>query len=325
MLLAGDIGGTKTALAIFSSDTGSQRPLVEATFASKEYASLETIIARFLAGRGERLTRAVFDVAGPVVQERVQVTNLPWMIDAASLRRALGVPVHLLNDLEAIAHAVPFLESVDVETINQGDDVANGTIAVIAPGTGLGEAFIVWNGTRYQPHASEGGHTDFGPVTSLQIELLNFLMPRLPHVSYERVCSGLGIPNLYAFFKETGRAAEPDWLREMLAQAHDPTPVIVQAALENRAEICARTLDLFISILGSEAGNLALKVKAAGGVYLGGGIPPRILPQLQAESFMQAFTRKGRFADLLARVPVRVILHPKPALLGAAQYGLEWR
>ena len=324
LLLAGDIGGTKTALAIFSAESGARRPLAEATFSSKDYTSLEAIVAKFLTDKDVRLTRATFGVAGPVVAGRVQVTNLPWMVDSESLCQAMGAPVHLLNDLEAIAYAIPFLGTNDLETINPGQAIPQGTLAVIAPGTGLGEAFMVWNGRRYQPYASEGGHTDFGPVTPIQLELLNFLLPRLPHVSYERVCSGVGIPNLYAFFKETGRAAEPDWLRARLVQVEDATPIIMQAAIENRAEICTRVLELFISILGSEAGNLALKVKSSGGIYIGGGIPPRILPQLQAGSFMQAFTRKGRFAELLVRMPIHVILHPKVALLGASHHALEY-
>jgi glucokinase len=324
LLLAGDIGGTKTALAIFASDTGARQPLAEATFSSKDYASLETIIAEFLAQRNVRLTRATFGVAGPVVDGHVHVTNLPWMVDVVSLRQAVGTPVYLLNDLEAIAHAIPFLRASDLATINPGQAVPQGTLAVIAPGTGLGEAYIIWDGTRYQPQASEGGHTDFGPTTPLELELLSFLMPRMPHVSYERVCSGIGIPNLYAFFKETGRAAEPDWLRASLAETDDPTRIIVQAAVENRTEICVQTLDLFVSILGSEVGNLALKIKPMGGIYLSGGIPPRILSYLQTTSFVETFTRKGRFAGLLARMPLHVVLHSQVALLGTAYHGLEY-
>jgi glucokinase len=324
MLLAGDIGGTKTALAIYTPESGARHPIAEATFSSKDYSSLVDIVSRFLSERQTSLGRATFGVAGPVVEGRVQVTNLPWVVDAESLRHTLGTPVHLLNDLEAIAHAIPFLDAADLAPINAGQAVAHGTLAVIAPGTGLGEAYIVWDGKHYQPQASEGGHTDFGPTDDLELELLRYYLPRWPHVSYERVCSGLGIPHLYAFLKETGRAAEPDWLRTSLAECEDPTPVIVQAGVEGRAEICSRTLDLFVSILGNETGNLALKVKATGGVYVGGGIPPRILPRLQSGEFFSRFTRKGRFADLLARIPVHVILQARVALLGAAYHGLNY-
>jgi glucokinase len=228
-------------------------------------------------------------VAGPVVAGRATITNLPWVVDEEQLQAALNLSfVHLLNDLEAIAHAVPFLEPADLHTLNEGQPAPGGTIAVIAPGTGLGEAFLTWDGSRYCPHASEGGHTDFGPVNPLEVELLRYLQDRFEHVSYERICSGLGLPNIYAFLKDSGYADEPAWLAEELTAADDPTPVIVNAALHpayggderEGSELCVATLNTFVSILGAEAGNLALKVLASGGVYLGGGIPRRILPAL---------------------------------------------
>jgi glucokinase len=252
---------------------------------------------------------------------------LPWVLDEAQLRAALDLSaVHLLNDVLAVAHAVPGLGSVDVRTLNQGAPADGGAIAVIAPGTGLGEAYLTWDGVRYRAFASEGGHTDFGPNTPLEMEMLRFLQQRFDHVSYERICSGIGLPNIYRFLKESGYASEPAWLAEQLA-ADDPTPIIVAAALDTSrpCELCAATLDLFVSALGAEAGNMALKVLATGGVYLGGGIPPRILPLLAGGEFMQAFLRKGRFSELLSRMPVRVILNSKAALLGAALYGLEAR
>lgn len=324
LLLAGDIGGTKTTLALFTPEAGPRRPLAQATFPSREHGSLENIVAQFLTGTNVRVTEASFGVAGPVVQGRAQVTNLPWQADEHALSRALdGAPVRLLNDLDAIAHAVPFLEPSDLETLNEGQPEQHGPLVVIAPGTGLGEAFLVWDGKRYQPFPSEGGHADFAPTTPTQVELLSYLLTRFDHVSYERVCSGKGLPNLYAFLRDSGRFAEPDWLREQLASARDPTPIIVRAALENAAHISSAALRLFVSILGGEAGNLALRVLATGGVYLGGGIPPRILSQLKEPFFMRSFTRKGRFAHLLARVPLHVILNPQVALLGAACHGLE--
>ncbi len=326
MLLAGDIGGTKTVLALLNDEQGARHPLHEERFPSDDYPSLEAIIAQFLEDKAVTINRATFGVAGPVVNDRVEVTNLPWVIDAAAISQAFGIPhVYLLNDLEAIANAVPHLETADLHTLNPGRSEQRGAIAVIAPGTGLGEAFLTWNGRRYQAHPSEGGHAAFGPGNAEQIGLLQFLHGRFQHVSYERVCSGIGIPNLYDFLREDGRYPEPDWLAAAIAAAEDPTPVIVNAATQNEVPLCRAALALFVDILGDEAGNMALKVLATGGVYLGGGIPPRILPHLEQPRFLQAFRRKGRFADLMAEIPVHVIGNPKAALLGAAYYGLEAR
>ncbi len=326
MLLAGDIGGTKTSLAVFSPEVGIRAPLVEARFPSGDYPNLEALVREFLPQVDVKVERASFGVAGPVVGGRATITNLPWVMDEEQLGAALHLSsVWLLNDLNAIAHAVPFLEPADLHTLNEGRPVPEGTIAVIAPGTGLGEAFLTWDGSRYRPHASEGGHADFASNNALEADLLRYLQHRFEHVSYERVCSGRGLPNIYAFLKDSGYADEPAWLAEQLAAADDPTPIIANAALHNErsCELCVATLNTFVSILGAEAGNLALKVLASGGVYLGGGIPRRILPALKHERFMEAFRRKGRLSDLLANVPVHVILNPKVALLGAACHGLE--
>jgi glucokinase len=326
MLLAGDIGGTKTNLAVFSPEDGPRAPLAEATFPSADYPSLEALVHEFLGQVSLPVERASFGVAGPVVASRATVTNLPWLMEETQLQEALNLSsVRLLNDLNAIAHAVPFLEPADRHTLNAGQQAHDGAMAVVAPGTGLGEAFLTWDGTRYRPHASEGGHADFAPTNPFEVELLRYLQDRFERVSYERVCSGRGLPNIYAYLKNSGYADEPAWLTEQLAAADDPTPIIVNAALDSQrpCELCVATLNAFVSILGAEAGNLALKVLASGGVYLGGGIPPRILPALEEERFMEAFRRKGRMSDLLARVPVHVILNPKVALLGAACHGLE--
>jgi glucokinase len=326
MLLAGDIGGTKTNLAIFSPDEGLRAPLAEATFPSRDYPSLDVLVTQFLAQVDLSVERASFGVAGPVEAGRATTTNLPWEMDEEQLQEVLNIPsVRLLNDLDAIAHAVPFLEPSDLHTLNEGRPVDGGTLAVVAPGTGLGEAFLTWDGTQYLPFPSEGGHADFAPTNARQIGLLEYLLERFDHVSFERVCSGRGMPNIYAYLKDSGYAAEPDWLAERLAAADDPNPVIAKAALAGESELCVATLDTFVSVLGAEAGNMALKVLATGGLYLGGGIPPRILPALQGGKFMQAFVKKGRFAELLARVPVHVILNPKSALLGAACHGLEYQ
>ncbi len=332
MLLAGDIGGTKVNLAIFSSEAGPLAPLEEAVFPSADYPDLEAVVHEFLDQVTMEIdpeagaATAVFGVAGPVVEGRASVTNLPWVLDETQLEASLPFSsVHLLNDLVSVAYAVPILEAEDIHTLNVGDAAAGGAIAVVAPGTGLGEAFLTWDGVDYQAHPSEGGHADFAPADPLQVALLRYLMDRFGHVSNERACSGLGIPNIYAFLKDTGYAEEPAWLAEELAGVEDPTPVIATTAMDNErtCALCKATLDLFLAILGAEAGNLALKVLATGGVYLGGGIPPRILPALEQGPFMEAFLAKGRFADLMAEIPVHVILNAKAALLGAAYYGLE--
>lgn len=322
MLLAGDIGGTKTVLALFDVEEGAslitRHPVMERTFPSQQYQSLELIIEEFLSENDRHVSAGSFGVAGPVVGDRAQVTNLPWVIDAGSMREQFGFDIHLLNDLEALATAVPYLEATDLITLNEGERVERGAIGVIAPGTGLGEAFLVWSGSRYESYPSEGGHCAFGPTTPLQLEMLNYWLPRMGHVSYERVCSGIGIPNIYTFLRETKRYTEPEWLREQMADATDLTPVIVRAAVTGEAELCVATLELFMEILGDQAGNLALTVLATGGLYLGGGIPGRILPQLQKGPFMKFFQDKGRFSQMMSRVPVHIIYNPKAALYGTA-------
>jgi glucokinase len=328
MLLAGDIGGTKTNLAIYPPEPPLGEPVAEKTLPSAHYQNLESLVREFLSEVNLEVDRAAFGIAGPVVGGRVTTTNLPWEVDGEHLQKVLNLSsVHLLNDLEAIAEAIPHMKRRDLHILNQGRAVPGGSIALIAPGTGLGEAFLTWDGSRYRAHPSEGGHVGFAPASRLETELLHYLRDRhhFDHVSYERVCSGLGIPTIYAFLKDRGHAEEPAWLAEQLLAETDRTPVIVNAALdrERTCELCVATLNMFVSILGAEAGNLALKVLATGGVFVGGGIPPRILPQLENGRFMEAFVRKGRMSGLLARMPVKAILNPKAALLGAAFRGLE--
>lgn len=326
MLLAGDIGGTKTNLAICDPEIGPREPLVEATLASAEFPSLEALVDSFISTVEFKITRACFGVAGPVVGGRATITNLPWIMDERQLAESLSVTsVRLLNDLESIAYAIPRLEPHDLHMVNEGRAASKGAIAVIAPGTGLGEAFLTWEQDRYCAHPSEGGHADFAPTDVLELGLLRYLWDRYEHVSYERVCSGLGLPNIYAYLKASGYADEPTWLADRLAQAQDATPVIVNNALhqDERCALCEGTLRTFVSILGAEAGNLALKTLATGGVYLGGGIPPRILPALDRSNFMRAFCDKGRFRELMTHIPVRVILNSRAPLMGAAAYGLE--
>ncbi len=323
MLLAGDIGGTKTNLAFFTPDSGVRNPIAEATFPNRDYPSLETIVRDFLGQYQLTAERACFGVAGPVVEGHVDMTNLPWSVNSAKLKMALGfTSVALINDLVAVASAVPHLRPDELHVLQEGMVVAGGSIGIVAPGTGLGEAYLTWDGAKYQAYASEGGHTDFGPNTPLEFGLLRHLQERFGHVSYEQICSGSGFPNIYNYLKEMGLATEPAWLTLKLAEAEDPTPVIVRAAQnkERPCELCQRALQTFVSILGGEAGNLALKLLATGGLYLGGGIPPRILDALSDGTFIKSFRDKGRFSDLMAQIPVRVILNPKVALIGAANH-----
>ena len=326
ILLAGDIGGTNTRLGIFSKEKGIRSPLAAADFRSAEFPDFVTIVREFLKGVNIRADAACFGVAGPVMKGTAKITNLPWIIDEKKLGKELGIPfVRLLNDLEAIAYAVPLLEPTDMHTLNAGRPASGGSIAVVAPGTGLGEAFLTWDGTQYRGHPSEGGHADFAPDNDLERELLIYLQEKLGHVSYEGVCSGPGILNIYCFLREKCYAEEPSWLSERVAKENDPVPVIVECALDpvNRSRLCLMTLDLFVSILGAEAGNMALKVMATNGVYLGGGIPRRILPFLGKGRFMKSFRNKGRMSGLVSRIPVFVILNPRIALVGATGYGFE--
>lgn len=326
MLLAGDIGGTKANLAVFSVEKCSIVPLTEMTYRSTDYPNLETLISEYLSQFDFIVTQASLGVAGPVVEDQASITNLSWSITVDALRDTFDLTrVHLLNDLVSMAAAVPRLEDQDLHTLNPGKPVHGGTIAVIAPGTGLGESYLTWDGSRYFPYASEGGHSDFAPTNQLALKLHQYLLDRFGHVSCERVCSGNGIPNIYAFLRDEKYSEEPDWLAEQLERAKDPTPIIAKAALDKKrsCKLCSLTMNTFVSILGAESGNLALKVLSSGGVYLGGGIPPRILPYLDSGIFMQAFLHKGRLASVLSQMPVHVILNRKVALLGAAYYGLD--
>ena len=325
MLLAGDVGGTKTELAVFAPKRGPRAPRAQERFHSASYPGLDAIAREFLGKVALPVTDACFAVPGPVVEGRANLTNLPWVLEERALATSLGLEsVHLLNDLVAVANAVPRLVPTDLHTLNAGAAQAGGAIAVIASGTGLGQAFLTSDRSAYRAHPPEGGHCDFGPNTELETELLRYLRAGLGHVSVERVCSGIGIPGIYDFLRNRGQVAETPELAERLAAADDRTPLILEAALNpNRSDrLCAATLGLFVSILGAEAGNLALKTLATGGVYLAGGIPPRILPALDSGRFMDAFRRKGRFADLLGRIPVHVIVDDA-ALLGVATYGLS--
>jgi len=325
MLLAGDIGGTKTDLAIYSSESGLDAPLAETEVHSADYDSLQAIAREFLTKVKLPVDRACFAVAGPVIGGSAKITNLPWAIDESTVAKELNLEhVHLMNDLEAIAFAIPNLRTNDLDTINAGAPIPGGTIGVIAPGTGLGESFLTWDGSRYIAHSSEGGHASFAPTDEKQIGLLAYMLTHFDHVSYEKVCSGLGIPHIYEYLRSSGYTSETPEAAQAIAALPDPTPAIINFGLDcaRPSALCAATLDIFLSILGDEAGNLALKVLATGGVYLAGGIARHVLPALKEQRFMQAFTRKGRFAELMARIPIHVIM-TRAALAGAASYGLE--
>jgi glucokinase len=325
MLLAGDIGGTKTLLALYEPASGVRQPVVEAEFHSGSYPGLDTIAREFLTRQNQTAEYACFDVAGPVIGGRAHLTNLPWDMDEAALCQSLGLRrVMLLNDLKAIAYAVPRLQPTELHCVNAGRTEPNGPIAVVAPGTGLGEAFLVWNGSAYIACSSEGGHASFAPTDERQSALRRYLAARFGHVSCERVCSGLGIANIYDHLRETQPELEPAAFAAELSQAADRTPVISQAGIDaaDSNPLAAATLEMFVTILGDEAGNLALTVLATGGVYLAGGIPAHVLSKLTDGRFMQSFVNKGRMSDLLAAMPVHVVT-TRAALLGAALYGLD--
>lgn len=325
MILAGDIGGTTTRLGLFSPERGADSPVIRMTYSSPDFQGLERIIGTFLAEHGTTVKRACFGVAGPIKHGRAVITNLPWIIDSAVIQEVTGIEeILLLNDLEAMAHAVPHLEPSMLEIINPGTPSPECVKALVAPGTGLGEVFLTWDGCRYRASSSEGGHTDFGPRTDLEMELLKYLRKSFDHVSYERVCSGIGIPHLYGFLRDTGKFAEPAGFAEKLAATSDQTPVIVEAGIRDPQEhpICVAVLELFTAILGAEAGNLALKVSCHGGMYIGGGIPPRIAEYIRKPLFLESFKAKGRLSPLIADIPIYLVMHRDTALMGAACYAL---
>jgi glucokinase len=319
MILAGDVGGTNTRLGLFELNQDRPTPVTIQIFPSGRYSSLEQIVEEFLKEHPQQVSGGCIGIAGPIKDGVCETPNLPWVADSRKVAKLLGVEtVELINDLEANAHGISVLSKEDLVILHAGEPDLNGNAGLISAGTGLGEAGLHWVDDYYQPFASEGGHVDFAPRNQLEIELLTFLLKSIDHVSYERVLSGPGLHNIYRFLLETGRAQEPAWLRDELQQKN-PGGVISKAALERSAPICEQALDIFVSIYGAEAGNLALKVLATGGVFLGGGIAPKILPKLKEPAFLEAFWAKGRMTDLLKDVPVHVIVNDKTALLGAAR------
>jgi glucokinase len=323
LLIAGDVGGTKTDLAVYSARSGVLEPLAQAKFHSADFPSLQTMVTQFLASAGTTVELGAFAVAGPVVDGRVKTTNLPWVMDERAIARDLNLrAVRLLNDLHAVALAVPHLRPRDLVTLNEGTAVPGGAIAVVAPGTGLGESFLTWDGARYVAHDSEGGHSDFAPTDARQVRLLQYLQRRFDHVGVERVCSGIGVPNIYEFFRDEERIPEAAAITQAIASAGDRTQAIVEAATSGSSERCLATVETLTSILASEAGNFALKVFATGGVYLAGGVALHLLDALKQPRFLESFTRKGRFKDLMRRIPLHLIT-ARAALAGAASNGFE--
>ena len=320
MILAGDIGGTNTRLALVTAKSKGMQILVEKNFPSRERTSLEAVIEEFLAVRPCNLTRASFGIAGPVRDGRCEATNLPWVVDSKNVAKRLRLKrVGLINDILANAYGIALLQNKDFVTLNRGTRNAKGNRAIISAGTGLGEAGVYWDGQVYQPFASEGGHVDFAPRNHLEMELLDYSMKRYRRVSYERLVSGPDLVLIYEFLRDTRKGKEPSCLAEEL-RVGDRAHVISQHALDGKSPLCLRALELFVSFYGAEAGNLALKLMATGGVYLGGGIAPKIVSKLREPEFMNAFTAKGRMRTLLQDIPVRVIMNPKTALLGAARH-----
>jgi glucokinase len=319
MILAGDIGGTNARLAYFQTQNGHLNLLSERVFPSREHSELGEIVNQFLKESGTRPDVACFGIAGPVRNGRVETSNLPWVVEQSRLAEEIHLPATLLiNDLEANAWGIAALSQGDQVPLNRTSGPAVGNQAVIAPGTGLGEAGMFWDGTRHQVFACEGGHTDFAPQNELQIELLRFLKARYGHVSYERIVSGPGLVNVYEFLRDSGYGKASPGLVAALAK-DDPAAAISGAALAGTCPVAEKALDLWISVYGAETSNLALKVMATGGLFLGGGISPKILSRLQSPLFMQAFLDKGRMRSLLEAIPVHVVTNDKAALLGAAR------
>ncbi|MBW1936956.1 MAG: glucokinase [Deltaproteobacteria bacterium] len=322
-VLAGDIGGTKTSLGIFACGNRRPRQVLVESWPSRDAPNLEWIVERFLQKHSYALKSACFGIAGPVVRGKCKTTNLPWEVSGHRLKERFGFnQVKLINDLAATARAVPLLHHREVASINRRRSREEGNMAILAPGTGLGEAIVVSYGESHIPIPSEGGHIDFSPANEQEVKLWVYLRRRFGHVSFERIVSGPGLVNIYSWLRATKYRSEPQWLRNAFKKG-DHARVIAETALAKKNRACEQALRIFVSILGRAAGNLALTVMATGGVFLAGGIPPKILPALREQHFLKSFTDKGRFEELLRKIPVRVILNQKAALLGAARCACE--
>jgi len=320
MILAGDIGGTHTRIALFSQEADRLRLGLEKVYPSREHKSLDEILGIFLRDSGASIDQACFGIAGPVLHGRHSTPNLPWVGDAAALAKQLRIhAVWLINDLQAHASGIDDLEPTDLIHLNSAAS-AEGNAALIAAGTGLGEAGLYWDGAHRHVFPCEGGHSDFAPRNDSEIGLLQYLLKKFGRVSYERVLSGPGLKNIYDFLRDSKLEAEPQWLQDELRQANDQVAVISKHGVEAKASICERSLDMFVSVYGAEAGNLALKLMATGGVFISGGIAAHIVPKITQPPFMQAFVAKGRLQPLLEAIPVKIIINDRVGLIGAARY-----
>ena len=320
MILAGDIGGTKTILALYEMGDRGLRLVKEAEYPSDSEETFEAILEKFQPNPS--LEGACFGVAGPVLDGKVSVTNLPWLLSEDSLKKILQTDrVKLINDLEATSLGMLHLKEDDFEILQKGDaNARKGTIAVIAPGTGLGEGILFWDGIIYHPMASEGGHTDFGPRNELEIDLLTFVQDRIKRrVTHEEILCGNGIRHIHDFLRDRSQTGTPDWLQSELSEG-DPNAILTQVGIDEKDSICQESVALYCTLLGAEAGNLALTALSRGGVLLGGGIPPKILPALRKPHFREGFLEKGDLSELMKSIPVRVALNPKAALIGAGHY-----
>jgi glucokinase len=319
MILAGDIGGTNARLAYFQPQNGHLRLVSERVFPSREHSELGEIVTQFVDESGTRPEVACFGIAGPVRNGRVETSNLPWIIEQSRLAKQIHLPATLLiNDLEASAWGIGALEATDLVALNHVEGPTVGNQAVIAPGTGLGEAGLFWDGTRHHVFACEGGHTDFAPTDDQQIDLLRYLRARFGHVSYERILSGPGLVNVYEFLRDSGCSKESAEFAAVLKNS-DPAAAISRAALDGTQPLAVKALDIWITVYGAEASNLALKTMATGGLFLSGGISPKILSKLTGPLFMQSFLEKGRLRPLVEAIPVQVVTNEKSGLLGAAR------
>ena len=320
MILAGDIGGTHTRIALFQQDSARLKLLVEHIYPSREHKSLDEILSLFMSNEHVHVDRACFGVAGPVLHGEVSTPNLAWVVSAVQLARQIGIEtVWLINDLQAHASGIDDLAPEDFIALNSIDS-GIGNAALVAAGTGLGEAGLYWDGVRRWPFPCEGGHTDFAPRNDIEVALLQYLLKKFGRVSYERVLSGPGMLNIYEFLRDTRIEEEAAWLKDELARSTDPAALISEYGLEAKAPICERVLDIFVSVYGAEAGNLALKIMATGGVFVSGGIAGKILPKMTNGAFLQAFLSKGRLQPVMETIPVKIIVNERIGLIGAARY-----
>ena len=324
MNLACDVGGTKTILALYDADGDPRSPSVERTYPSKDFPGLIAIVDKFLASENIEIQRACFGLPGAILRGRCELPNLGWVVETKEVEARVGARTDFLNDLEATGYGIPVLEPDELFTLHTGQPDPNGNAVLLAPGTGLGECILFWDGNQHRPTASEGGHCDFAPRTEEQVRFLEWVMEnKMPRLSFDRVASGSGLPLIYEYMKAVRAADESEEISRTIAAAKDPSAAISRHALFGNSALCSKVLDFWAAVLGAEAGNLALKGLATAGVFVGGGIPPKVLPELKSGDFLQAFQDKGRMSEMMRRIPIKIILNARTALYGTARYALE--